>query len=172
VTGGVGHIVLVGLMGVGKSSVGEIVADQLGWRFADTDVQIEQQTGCTVRELWNHDGEAAYRALEREAVLTSLAASEPSVLAAPGGVIEDEQACEALRRPDVRVVYLRAEPPTLVERLGGDPGHRPLVDDDPAAVLTRQFAQRDGRYEALADLTVQVDGLEADEVAETILAGL
>ena len=171
-TAGVGHVVLVGLMGVGKSSIGEILAAQLGLRFADTDVQIEEQTGRTVRELWNDDGEGAYRALEREAVLSSLAAPDPSVLAAPGGVIEDEVACEALRAADVSVVYLRAEPATLVERVGGDPGHRPLMDDDPAAVLTRQFTQRDGRYEALSDLTVQVDGLGADEVAEIVLAGL
>ena len=78
------QVVLVGLMGSGKSTVGALVATRTGRAFVDVDIVIAQETGKTVRELWEEGGEAAYRKLESEAVLRVLAGDAPSVLAAPG----------------------------------------------------------------------------------------
>ena len=164
----VSHIVLVGLMGAGKTTVGQILAADIGWRFVDTDTQIQAETGHTIRELWQEGGEAAYRPLEADAVLDALRATEPSVLAAPGGVVDDERASQGLSIADVAVVYLRANADTLSERVGRDPGHRPLIDDQPEELMAQQFAQRDTNYERLADVVIDVDDLNPDEVANSV----
>ena len=81
------HLALVGLMGSGKTSVGQVVADRLGLPLVDVDEAIRARTGQGVKELWERGGEAAYRPLEREVVVDSLAPGRPVVLAAPGGVV-------------------------------------------------------------------------------------
>lgn len=82
-------MVLVGLMGAGKSLVGGLVAEETGWELVDVDVAIAARTGATVREIWQSGGEAAYRQLESEEVLHALQRVSPVVIAAPGGVILD-----------------------------------------------------------------------------------
>ena len=80
-------IVLVGLMGAGKSSVGSVVAARTGMTFVDVDVAMAEQTGKTVRELWEQGDEPAYRHLESKVALDTLAENQDVVLAAPGGVV-------------------------------------------------------------------------------------
>src|SRR5687767_189382 len=80
-------VVLVGLMGAGKSTVGRALAEHLQRPFVDVDHEIEAATGQTVRQLWTSGGEAAFRDLERDTVLATLARTTPVVLAAPGGVV-------------------------------------------------------------------------------------
>ena len=109
------QVVLVGLMGSGKSSVGALVAARTGRAFVDVDIVIARETGKTVRELWEAGGEAAYRRLESEAVLRVLAGQAPSVLAAPGGVVLDPTVRAALAGHFV--VWLRTRPTTLAGRV-------------------------------------------------------
>ena len=161
------HITLVGLMGAGKSSVGKILAAEIGWRFVDTDTQIEVLTGRSVRDLWREGGEAAYRHLETEAVVAAVSALEPSVLAAPAGVVDDDVASRAVTTRGV-VAYLRAEVGTLIERIGSAPGHRPLLGDRPEEVLTQLFERRDAGYQRLADVVVDVEGREPAELAAAV----
>ena len=165
---GVGHVALIGLMGAGKTTVGRILAADIGWPFVDTDAQIEALTGRTVRELWSEGGEAAFRQLESDAVVTALSAAEPSVLAAPGGVVDDDVAAAAVRATGVAAVYLRAQVVTLAERVGRSPGHRPLLGARPEELIGQLFARRDRGYQRLADMTVDVDGLEPAEVSRRV----
>ncbi len=167
-----GHVALIGMMAVGKSTVGRGLARRWGVRFIDTDTEIEATTGQTVRELWEEGGEPGYRPLERRAVQAALATSEPVVLATPGGVVVDDLMAEALAGEDVTTVYLRATAATLVDHVGDGEGHRPLLGDDPPAAIAGLLRQRAGRYQALADLVVDVDGREPDEVVAAVLAGL
>ena len=104
-------VVLVGLMGAGKSSVGSVVAARMGVTFVDVDVAIVGGTGKTVRELWEQGGEPAYRYLESKVVLDTLAEERDVVLAAPGGVVLDPAVRAALA--DAFVVWLRTNPATL-----------------------------------------------------------
>ena len=82
-----GHLVLVGMMGTGKTTVGTVLAQRLGRPLIDSDAEVEARTGRTVREIFETDGEAAYRALETEALVDALASPVPAVIAAAGGVV-------------------------------------------------------------------------------------
>jgi shikimate kinase len=82
-----GHVVLVGLMGTGKTTTGRILARRLRRRLLDSDQLVEARTGRTVREIFEADGEDAYRTLETAALLDALAEPEPAVIAAAGGVV-------------------------------------------------------------------------------------
>ena len=164
------HVACIGLMGSGKSTVGRIVAERLGWGFVDVDDLIETSTGCSVAELWEHGGEEAYRPLEKSIVIDVLGAFHNSVLATPGGVVLDREAVDAIESNEVVAVYLRAGPEVLAERIARDGGHaRPLVDDHPGEVMRAMFAARDHTYQDLADSVVEVDDLTADQAATAVL---
>jgi shikimate kinase len=162
------HLVLVGMMGVGKSTVGRIVAAELDRPLFDSDEMIESRTGRTVREIWATDGEPAFRTLETDTLLGALAEPEPSVIAAAGGVVLSERNREALQTADARVVWLMADVDVLVDRVSNG-GHRPLLDDDPEATLRRLYAVRAPLYQEVADAIVSVDHRSPTEVAKAVL---
>lgn len=160
-------IVLIGLMGAGKSTVARCIAERSGRHLVDTDTAIEATTGQTVRELWESGGEAAYRALESDVVLDALASDDPVVIAAPGGVVLDLVVRTALA--DATVVWLRADPEVLAGRVQiGD--HRPLLDDDPLRALTAMALDRAELYAGVADGIVDVDRLDPEQAADAVLA--
>jgi len=164
------HVVLVGLMGVGKSAVGPELAERLDRPYADSDRDIEARTGRTVREIFEEDGEAAFRRLESEVLAEALAEGRPAVVAAAGGVVLDP-ANRRLLRERAWAVWLRADPAVLATRVG-DSDHRPLLRDDPEGTLRRLAAERAPLYAEVADLTVDVDARSAHEVVEEILAAV
>lgn len=164
------HLACIGLMGAGKSTVGRLVAQRLGWGFVDVDETIEALTHCTVQQLWEHGGEDAYRPFERDVVVDALSSPAQTVLAAPGGVVLDRDAMRAIAAHHVTAVYLRAQPATLAERIDHDADHeRPLVDGHAESVMRTLFTARDHCYEKLADHIVQVDDLTPEQVADSVL---
>ncbi|HSP27769.1 MAG TPA: shikimate kinase [Ilumatobacteraceae bacterium] len=162
------HLVLVGMMGVGKSTVGRMVAAELDRPLFDSDEMIEERTGRTVREIWSTDGEAAFRTLETDTLLEALDASEPSVIAAAGGVVLSDRNREALQAADAHVVWLLADVDVLVDRVRRGT-HRPLLDDDPEAALRRLYDVRAPLYQEVADAIVSVDSRTPTEVAKAVL---
>jgi len=164
-----GHLVLVGLMGTGKTTVGQRLGEILGRPFYDSDEMIEARTGRTVREIFADDGEAAFRAIETEVLRDALAATEPAVIAGAGGVVLQPANREALRELAGRVVWLRADPSVLVERVKSG-GHRPLLDGDPAGTLARMHHDREPLYREVADLVIDVDDLDVGRVIAAVLA--
>ncbi len=164
-------IVLVGMMGAGKSAVGRRLARRLDWELFDSDRQVEAMTGRTVPEIWRSDGEAAFRLLERQVLADALASSTPKVVAAAGGVVLDEGNRNLLHdhRP---VVWLRAPVETLIARVRKGEG-RPLLAGDPAGAMRRLDAERRPLYQQVADLVVDVDNdHSADHVTERIVQAL
>jgi shikimate kinase len=160
-------LVLVGLMGAGKSHVGRLVAQEVGWRLVDVDTAITAETSQTVREIWEAGGEAAYRRLESKVVLDAILDEVPTVIAAPGGVVLDPEVRAALR--DTFVVWLRTDPATLAGRVRlGD--HRPLLGDRPLDVLSTMAIERAELYGQVADAIVDTDHLDAGAVAGRVLA--
>lgn len=165
------HVVLVGMMGSGKTTVGRALAARLQRPFLDSDEIVEARTGRTVREIFESDGEAAYRPLETDALLGALAWPEPAVVAAAGGVVLAAVNREALAKPGARVFWLRAEPGLLAERaVTGD--HRPLLDDDPEGNLRRLLDGRRELYAEVADVVLDVEGHTVDELVDEIAAAM
>jgi shikimate kinase len=162
------HLVLVGLMGSGKSTVARMLGERLGRPVIDSDSVIEHRTGRTVREIFATDGEPAFRALETEVLVDALASAEPSVIAAAGGVVLSETNRRALRTNRARVVWLSADPDTLVERVKGAV-HRPLLDDDAEGTLRRMCHDREPLYREVADAMVLVDARSVADVVEAVL---
>jgi shikimate kinase len=162
------HLVLVGMMGAGKTTIGRALAVRLGRTLYDSDLMIEAREGRTVREIFAADGEAAFRAIETEVLAEALAAPEPSVIAAAGGVVLSDHNRLALRSSSARVVWLRADPALLVERVKSGP-HRPLLDDDPERVLRQMYADREPLYRDVADAIVTVDNRSINDVVEAVL---
>jgi len=157
--------VFVGVMGAGKSTVGAAVAAALGVPFADTDTIIEERAGKPIPEIFVDDGEAAFRALEREVVARSLE-TFGGVLALGGGAILDEGTRKLLTAHTV--IYLSVELADAVKRVGLGAG-RPLLALNPRATLKHLLEQRRPLYLEVATHTVVTDGRdEADITAEVM----
>jgi shikimate kinase len=163
-------VLLIGMMGAGKSTIGHLVASRLGWDYLDSDEEILRRTGRTVPQIWHADGEAAFR-VQEAAVLADASASEHSaVVAVAGGAVLDPVNRELIAHAGL-VVWLRVQVATLVQRVGDGAG-RPLLDGDPVGSLTRLEAERRPLYAALAQLVVDVDGLTPGAVADRIVAAV
>jgi shikimate kinase len=159
-------VVLVGLMGSGKSTVGALVAQRSGRKFVDVDAVITSRMSKTVRELWEEGGEAAYRYLESDVVLEVLRDDTPTVLAAPGGVVLDPVVRAALA--GCVVVWLRTSPSTLAGRVRpGD--HRPLLGDEPAEAFAAMAEMRSALYREVATAIVDTDELAPEAIADEVL---
>lgn len=162
------HLVLIGLMGSGKSTVGERCAERLEIPFVDTDAAVEADTGRTVPELFA-TGESAFRAEERRVVAAIAARREPHVVACGGGVVLDPTNAAALRANGT-VVWLRATPATLAARVGDGAGRPLLAGADVEVRLTELAAARADAYAAAADAVVDTDGRTLGDVATAVLA--
>jgi shikimate kinase len=161
------RILLVGMMGAGKTTVGELVAHSLGWAYRDSDADVEAATGCTVPELFARDGEVAFRDAEADALARACAGDDPVVISVAGGAVL-RPATRQLLSDSGTVVWLRARPETLSARVGDGFG-RPLLGEDPAVALVALDAVRRPLYAEVADLTIDVDELSAPEVSARIL---
>ena len=162
------HLVLVGLMGAGKTTVGRRCAAALERDFVDTDDIVEAATGMTVAAIFEQFGEARFRELERDSVRDVCASPVALVIACGGGVVLDAANRKQLRTSGF-VVWLRASTATLGARVG-DGASRPLLRDGKLATLERLATQREPAYEGVADAVVDTDGRSIDAVARAVLA--
>jgi shikimate kinase len=162
-----GHVVLVGMMGAGKTTVGRRVAQRLDRPFLDSDEAIEARTGKTVAQIFADDGEPAFRKLEAEVLLEMLHSEEPAVIAAAGGTVLDADN-RRIMRERATVVWLRADPAVLAERVKSG-SHRPLLEEDPAGTLRALSDERWPIYGEIAHLGLDVDDVEPDEIADRVI---
>ena len=160
--------VLVGPMGAGKTTVGELLAKALGVQFRDTDADIESSAGKPVQEIFIDDGEAVFRTLEKAAVATALDSFD-GVLALGGGAVLAEETQERLRGHTV--VFLSVELTDAVARVGLGAG-RPLLAMNPRATLRYLLDQRRPIYTGVASHVVVTDGRDPEEIAAEVLTAL
>jgi len=147
------QISLVGLPGVGKSTVGKHLARHLKRQFFDSDAEIEREIACPIREFFEREGEERFRDIEQR-IIAGLAALPGTVLATGGGAVLREANRLALRDGST-VVYLRSTPEELFRRLRHDT-HRPLLQvRDPLRKLRDLFALRDPLYRKAAHFTIE-----------------
>lgn len=159
-------VVLVGPMGAGKTTIGRLLAQQLGFEFFDTDHEIEKATGASVSWIFEKEGEAGFRRRETN-TLSRLTERHQTVLATGGGAVVTPANHAYLKRGIV--VYLRAEVAVQYERTSRD-RNRPLLQiANPKQRLTELFEQRDPLYQALADIVVTTGHLSPRRMVNEIL---
>jgi shikimate kinase len=161
------HILLVGMMGSGKTTVGELVASRLGRPYRDSDADVVAATGLTVPEIFKQQGEPAFRTQEAAVLARACAEVTPNVISVAGGAVLSADNRRLLEASGT-VIWLRARADTLAARVGAGHG-RPLLENDPAQVLSTLNAERAGLYEEVADLIIDVDDLSPDEVANRVI---
>ena len=163
------NLVLVGLMGAGKSAIGRLVAQQLGLPFIDTDTEIERVSRMTISELFAAYGEDEFRALETR-VIKRLMRSGPRVVSTGGGAFINEKTRRQIERGGVSV-WLNADLDVLWERVNKR-DHRPLLKtDNPKQTLKDLMDKRYPIY-ALADITVQSRDERKEVIAAEVLAAV
>lgn len=158
-------VVLIGMMGAGKTAVGRRVASLLGWPFVDTDEQVESRTGKAVARIFETDGEAAFRDAESR-VVAEAARRRPAVIAAGGGVVLREENVRRLAKSGW-LVWLRPSVDALVVRVR-NPRDRPLLHGNLEERVAAILAQREPLY-ARADIQVDVSEMTVDEAARVVL---
>jgi shikimate kinase len=169
------HLVLIGMMGVGKSSVGRRVALRLGRQFLDTDKMVEDDAGSTVAEIFAAEGEAAFRALEAAAARRALESDPYAVIAFGGGAVLDP-ATSGLARQLALVVWLQAPARELARRVSASMRRsagtaRPLLAQgrSPEQVLDEIARQRENAYRRAAHVLVDTVGRSPSQAATAVL---
>jgi len=162
------RIVLIGFMCAGKSTVGRLLADRLGWQLVDFDETIERIQEQTIADIFRHHGESHFRRLEAE--LTGQLEDRRNVVLVPGGGWMTQHGLVERLRPASLFVWLRVRADTVFDRHSRlAPGDRPLLAvDDPRGAIQTLLAAREPFYRQ-ADVTIDTDERPADEVAGRII---
>ena len=163
------NLVLVGPMGAGKTSVGKIVAEKLKLEFVDSDRELEVRCGADIPWIFDIEGEAGFRARERE-VITDLCSQSGLVLATGGGAVISPENRKALGKSGV-VIYLSATPDQIYERVRHDNGRPLLQVDNPRATIADIVEKRDPYYREVADIVLcSLDKESAQSMASAVIA--
>ncbi len=161
-------IVLVGPMGAGKSTIGRMLAAKIGYEFQDTDHIIEDRTGADIAWIFDVEGEAGFRARERQ-VLAEFSQADQTVLATGGGIVADAENRTLLESIDC-VIYLRASVDQLVARTAKDK-KRPLLQvPDPQAKIISLMEEREPFYLSVANHVIETDGQGPKATVQKILS--
>jgi len=161
------HLILVGLPGSGKTTVGQAVAAQTGRTFLDLDLEIERREGRSITQIFGENGEAYFRKRERQ--LTEELALVGNMIVSPGGGWMTVPEVVGLVRPPSEIIYLRVRPETALKRLGPMRLARPLLSrPDPLAELKRLYDARRASYET-ADHVIDTELYNLQRVIELVI---
>ncbi|NTV48372.1 MAG: shikimate kinase [Geobacteraceae bacterium] len=163
-------LIMTGFMGSGKSTVGKIVAERLGYRFIDLDAEIVAAAGCSVNDIFANKGEPEFRALESSTLEQILSAEERCVVATGGGAVICQQNRTLMRRRGV-IINLMVTLEQMLVRLSGC-SDRPLLAGDDAAKRAETLMNEREQFYADADIRIDTDGKSVEDVAAEILCRL
>jgi shikimate kinase len=148
------HLIsLIGMMGVGKTTVGRMLARELNWHFHDNDAEIARTAGKPAARVINEDGEPYFRELEARTIEKVLRATEPTVISLGGGAVLREATRKQLAG-STYVVWLNAPVDALIERVIARYQDRPMIKDNPVESMRALYAERTPYYAEPADLRV------------------
>jgi shikimate kinase len=165
---GAPRVLLIGMMGAGKSTIGRAIEARTGWPYVDNDELVQRANGRTAPDVLAESGETGLRRAESLALGAALAMPLPVVAGIAAGVVLDSADLERLRTGGF-VVWLRARLSTLAVRVGSGEG-RSWLGSDPLAALTRLYDGRAERYAAAASLVVDVDDRTPEDIAALVVA--
>jgi shikimate kinase len=160
------HLILVGLPGVGKTSIGRAVARRLGRQFLDFDEEIERRSGMSVREIFRLKGEEHFR--EQELALTRELSTTGGMVLSPGGGWITQHGSVELLRSTGRIIYLRASPESVARRLRRVETRPLLAGRDPVVALGELYAKRRALYET-ADVTLDTERLARQQLIAKVV---
>ena len=165
------RILLIGMMGAGKTTVGRALSRRTGWSYRDNDEILAEVEGIATDELLEQRGRDALRAAESHALDRVLSSEPPLIAGIAGGVIESAQDRDRMAGSEAFVVYLHAPIEVLVDRVGTGAG-RPWLQPDPESALRGLFDGRDDLYRDVADLVIDTQLGDAEQHADQIVAAL
>ena len=158
------RVILVGMMGSGKSTIGQLLSEATGWPYVDNDDLVSESHGATSRQLLAESGEAVMRAAESAALARGLEVPEPAIVGVAAGTILDPASRKGLRGGGI-VVWLRADAETLAARASGG-AHRPWIDEGGKSWFVEAVAERDPLYASVADIVLDASNGAASLAAE------
>jgi len=165
------NIVLIGFMGVGKTAVGKVLAEKLERSFVELDLLIEQKVGKSIPEIFQQEGEIAFRELEMR-VTEEVTNKKKAVIACGGGIVLNKINIDWLRK-SARMVYLTASPGVILKRVANEEGQRPLLEvDNPTLAIQEMLSFRKPFYERAADIIIDTSKLDIDSVSKQIISKL
>lgn len=165
------NIALIGFMGTGKTAVGKLLAGKLGRKFIELDGLIEQRAGKSIPEIFEQDGEIAFRELEIAAT-KEVAREKGVIIACGGGLVLNKINIDRLRENSI-IVYLTASPEAILKRVSAEQGQRPLLEvSNPAQTIRELLSFRKPLYQRAADITINTSKLDIQAVTEQVLARL
>ncbi|SMO49312.1 shikimate kinase [Melghirimyces algeriensis] len=159
------HLIIIGFMGTGKSSVGQVLAKRIGRTWIDTDLEVERKVNKSISELFEENGEACFRLWEKHVLIEALA-ERPAVITTGGGIVLDQDNVKQITDSGW-VVALDASVDELIKRLKANTS-RPLLSGDVRERVTQLKKKRQGAYD-FADFHLDTSGLTPDEVSDRIL---
>ncbi|HXV18089.1 MAG TPA: shikimate kinase [Gemmatimonadaceae bacterium] len=160
------NVILVGLSGSGKTSIGRAAARELHWPFIDFDIEIEHRQHASIAQIFERHGEQKFRELEQE-LTRELVTCSGTIMSAGGGWVTNRESVALLRQTG-RIIYLRASPELLVARLATARVRRPLLEgDNPLEALTRLYESRRALYEE-ADLVIDTEVFDRKQLIEQV----
>jgi len=164
------NITLYGFMAVGKTTIGQILAERLGYRFIDMDDEIVKYTGKEISEIFRDSGEETFRRIEKK-IVKKLSAGDKQVIACGGGAVLDDFNVRNLRRSST-LVLLTADPDEILKRVERD-DTRPLLNvSDRSHRINTLLASRLPTYEKIADITIDTTKKAPQQVVEEVISGL
>ncbi len=162
------NIALIGFMGTGKTAVGQALAKKLHRKFLETDSLIEKKAGKPIPEIFQKDGEIAFRELEIE-IIKEIAKGKNSVMACGGGVVLNKINIDRLKE-GAEIVYLTASPRIILKRVSAEVGQRPLLEvDNPLLAIRELLKFRKPFYEQAVDIKIDTTKLDINAVVEQII---
>ncbi len=163
-------IILVGMMGAGKSHVGAALARSLGLEFIDSDKVVEQRAGCSVAEIFESFGEEKFREAEKNTIL-NLLTQPPQVIATGGGAITNDETLSHIKAQSLSV-WLNPDMPLLMDRLSGKKQSRPLLQtDNPEDTIAALMQSRAGLYEQ-ADINLEITSADQAQTLSRLIKKL
>ena len=165
------NVALIGFMGTGKTAVGQLLAKKLNRKFIELDSLIEQKAGKSIPEVFQQDGEIAFRELEI-GVTKDVVKKKNAVIACGGGIVLNKINIDRLREGSM-IVYLTASPRVILKRVSAEAGRRPLLEvDNPTLTIQSMLKFRKPFYQRATDIAINTSKLGIKAVAEEIIEKL
>jgi shikimate kinase len=164
----VSKIILVGMMGAGKTTIGKLLSNKLGYDFVDLDKIIEEKSGVKINTIFEIEGEAGFREREFQVLRDSIE-KEKVIISTGGGIVTNEKSRTQLIKHNVFIIYLKANLETLFSRLKND-NSRPILNvDNKEQVIESILHEREPQYKDLADMTVDTTHMKTNDVVKLII---